>query len=141
MALCEAASLLSSQKFAMETASSMLEIMQEKGVLKSPEGIVVWLEIANNVKVVQFPPGIWHKNNPLCAKEISTVAKILHAVKLGDDEQAAGSRQLSPHFAWRIILSHLSSAVNLAEKKEGAKAAAKASKTFAQFWIEAIDSE
>jgi len=148
---CQAVSLLTHElPSASEVARTMLETMQELGALKTPEGVIIWLELSKHMVNVSFPVQVWHKNNPLHAKEIATVAKILHAVKLSDDEdtkETSGARQVAPHFAWTIILQQVM-AVPTKEKqkknnkkKEGETLESGENKLFKQFWIEAVDSK
>jgi len=129
---------------ASEVARKVLDAMQELGVLKTPEGVVMWLEFAKHMKNVVFPPKVWHKENPLHAKEMATVTKILHSVKLSDDDdtkESSGARQVAPHFAWTIILQHLMSTPDKALKTKTPVTEPGMNKAFKQFWLEAVDGE
>lgn len=134
---------------ASEVARTVLDTMQEHGALKTPEGVIIWLELSKHMENINFPPQVWHKNNPLHAKEIATVAKILHAVKLSDDEdtkETSGARQVAPHFAWTIILQHVMAVPNKEKQKKNNKKKEETmesaeNKLFKQFWTEAVDSK
>lgn len=130
-----------------EVAYQVLVAMNEVKALKTPEGVAIWLEIATHLKT-RFPPGVWHKDNPLSGKEIGTVAKILHSVQLEDDEptSASGTRQMKPHFAWAVILKHsMNTTFASPEVKEKMMKSdhfkLKHTARFGQLWIETVDSE
>lgn len=136
---------------ASETAEKGLETMQGLGALKTPEGVIIWLELSKHMEHVNFPAKVWHKDDPLHAKEIATVSKILHSVKLSDDDdtkETSGARQVAPHFAWKIILQHVMTLPDKASKKKRKKekeqkdsAEQVENKVFKQFWLEAVDSK
>ena len=140
----EAARLMCNELPIAKVAYSIIDAMNECNALKTPEGILVWLEFSSHIDSVarKFPKGIWHKHNPLSGKETGTVVKILHLVKSSDDETSdpSGSRQTSPHFAWEVILQHLMSTDEIKSKGQD-DGKAKAFKNYKQFWTEAIDSK
>jgi DNA polymerase phi len=140
----EAARLMCSELPDAKVACSIIDTMNNCNALKTPEGILVWLEFSSRIEGVgrKFPKGIWHKHNPLSGKEVGTVVKILHLVKSSDEETSdpSGSRQTSPHFAWDVILQHFMGTEGLKSKGED-DGKAKALKNYKQFWTEAIDSE
>jgi len=140
----EAACLICSELPNAKVACNIIDAMSECNALKTPEGILVWLEFSSRIGGVarEFPKGIWHKHNPLSGKEIGTVVKILHFVKSSEEDTSdpSGSRQTSPHFAWEIILQHLMRTDGLKSKRDD-DGRAKALKIYKQFWTEAIDSK
>jgi DNA polymerase phi len=140
----EAARLMCRELPDVNVACSIIDAMNNCNALKTPEGILVWLEFSSHIEGAarKFPKGIWHKHNPLSGKEIGTLVKILHLVKSSDEETSdpSGSRQTSPHFAWDVILQHLMRTDGHKSKGEDDDKA-KALKNYKQFWTEAIDSE
>ncbi|KAK4497760.1 hypothetical protein PRZ48_010413 [Zasmidium cellare] len=113
-----------------ETVRNLINSWLDKGLLKSPEGVVLWLTIKKAFSNVKLPKGQWQHNDPLSSQERPTLGKILqkNAVEAGDEangtkKKQSGARQIRPNFAWEIILGHL--------YKEGEN-------KFSQFWDECV---
>lgn len=113
-----------------ETIRHLINSWIEKGLLKSPEGVVLWSTVKKTFSEVKLPKGQWHHNDPLSSQERSTLSKILqkNAVEAGDEASGAkkkqsGARQIRPGFAWEVILACL--------YKEG-------NNKFSQFWDECV---
>ncbi|KAF2173405.1 hypothetical protein M409DRAFT_15689 [Zasmidium cellare ATCC 36951] len=113
-----------------ETVRNLINSWLDKGLLKSPEGVVLWLTIKKAFPDVKLPKGQWHHNDPLSSQERSTLGKILqkNAVEAGEETNGAakkqsGARQVKPSFVWDVILGYL--------YKEGEN-------KFSQFWDECV---
>lgn len=89
----------------------MLQSWADKGLVKSPEGIAIWLTCKSTLPDIKFPKGHWHHNNPLSAQERPALTKILLKNFVDDDDatrgasKGSGARQSTPNFAWSIVLS------------------------------------
>ncbi|KAH9845802.1 DNA polymerase V-like [Teratosphaeria destructans] len=94
--------------------SSLIDSLNTSGMLKTAEGIAIWLSVASKDTDL-LPKGIWHKKDPLSSDERPTLKKILLGSSVSDAHEPgkgkgmkSGSRQSKPSFAWRVALSHLS---------------------------------
>lgn len=100
---------------------------------KTPGGVAIWLCIKSRFPNSTLPENIWKKDDPLCTKERSNLAKVMsESVSHEPDDNKAkkaksGTWQPRPSFAWNIVLHG-------ALKRES-----KPSK-FRQFWIEVVDN-
>ena len=108
------------------------------GLLKSPEGIAIWIATRRNFPKLKLPPSVYHDDDPLHKKEKSTVARILKegssiSVSEQDDEQTqqsyAGVWNARLNFAWQVVFDEL------AQRSE------KGSFRFADLWKEAVEGE
>ena len=88
---------------------SVLEIASERSMLKTPEGVGLWLLIQGKFLEANLPKGTWHHNSPLSSKERPVLSKLLLEDATGDDFsiKKAGARQSNPSIAWKVILSNL----------------------------------
>ncbi|KXT18424.1 hypothetical protein AC579_8168 [Pseudocercospora musae] len=93
------------------------------GIVKSPEGVALWLAAKKQFPHVKLPKGHWHHSNPLHAQERTILTNVLLKNAVVVDEEAApanntsakgqkkkhssGTRQATPSFAWNVILAHL----------------------------------
>lgn len=109
-----------------QQVSVLLEKLHHAKLLKTSEGLAIWLTAQQMYDTARLPAGVWHKNDPLCAKERSTVVTILkgNSDSTSDDAVTNGTPQSIPSFTWPIVLATLS------KRKD---------KDFTQFWQEAID--
>ena len=96
-------------KLQLSKIQNLIEVASERNMLKTPEGIGLWLLMQDKFPEVKLPKGIWNHNSPLSSKERSALSKILLEDATGDDSstQKAGARQSNPSFVWKIILSNL----------------------------------
>ena len=94
--------------------------------LKTPEGVGLWIAIADYFPGVKLPRDVWHHRNPLSSKERATLSKVMLETSTQDDDakSKAGARQITPSFAWKVLLTEL-------YKTENAK-------SFKHFWIETV---
>lgn len=95
------------KRLTQQRARSVVDALQQKRVLQTPEGVAIWLSLADGFAEV-LPVGVWHKKDPLAPKERLTLKKVLHVNSTDNDGSKSGTRQSQPSFAWRIILSNAS---------------------------------
>lgn len=137
------------------TASSKVEPSQEKHVkkivkkfaaaylMKTPEGVAIWLTARKAYPELHFPKDIWHKRDPLHGKERSALAQVLceskenrssvEAKALAKESKGKSNIKGSnwkpqPNFAWQIVFQEAFQIYDTLSK-------------FQQFWIEVVDSE
>jgi DNA polymerase phi len=90
-------------------AQYVIERAYATNFLKTPEGVGLWLTVQDLFPGVSMPEKVWHKNDPLAAKERQTLSKILLESASEDDtaKNKAGSRQPSPGFVWPVVFNRL----------------------------------
>ena len=114
-----------------ERVQDLLSTLHEHHLLKTPEGVALWLSIGSHWPAV-LPRGVWHKKDPLSSDEALQLRKIMQGGSIAESEQPTngkaskpGARQSQPSFAWKIVLSHLH------QRKE---------KHFKRFWDEVVSN-
>ncbi len=118
----------SGRKLATDRVATVLQVMAEAKLLKTAEGVGIWLSVQQLSPEVAMPSNIWRDNDPLHIKERQTLSKIL--LDLSEDGQpakGAGSRQSLPSFAWPIIFDRLN-------KHRSYQDDDKDSSAFSKFW-------
>lgn len=124
----------------------LLDKLQLNGLSKTPEGIALWIAVQSKTPALDFPPNVWHRDDPLHRKEISKLAEILREGPIidpalnGSDLKATqkGSWNTKLNFAWDVILAELLD-VRPAKAKKGSKDRKRIS--FADFWEQCIESK
>lgn len=100
---------------------SLIASLDSRSLLKSPEGVALWLTAKDNFESIKLPKKIWHHRNPLSSQDRGELTRILlkNAVESKEIEQpqqngegkkkikGSGARQSMPSFAWSVILQHL----------------------------------
>ena len=128
-------------------ALTIAKKMQSFGLVKTPEGVAIWIALRSQYPDAILPVGLWHQESPLGDKERSNLARILREATAASttpdkDENAAHTGQLSakPHFAWQAIISNILSGPP--PKPAGGSGSSDSSNfvTFRQFWIACVDS-
>ncbi|KAK5115714.1 hypothetical protein LTR62_000803 [Meristemomyces frigidus] len=110
-----------------ERVQAVFDALKEAKLLKSAEGVALWLAIREHCPEV-LPNGVWANGDPFAKEDQTNLRKAL----LGDsssgqhDGPKVGSRQHSPGFAWRAVLTHL--------YQHGSV------KTFSRFWSDIISN-
>lgn len=109
----------------------LIDSWAAKNLIKTPEGVALWLTIKTTFPAVKLPKGHWHHNNPLSAQDRPLLTKALLKTEVDADDQfngptkkKSGTRQTMPHLAWAVILSYL-----YERNRE---------KELAQFWEECV---
>lgn len=99
----------------------LIASLDSRGLLKSPEGVALWLTAKDSFQNVKLPKKVWHHRNPLSSQDRGELTRILlkNAVESKEVEQpqqngegkkkmkGSGARQSMPSFAWSVILQHL----------------------------------
>lgn len=117
---------------------ALLEKLCQNGMVKTPEGVAIWLNIRTSFPKVQLPGGVWRDENPLHRKEKVKLSKILKETSTSrpldeSSEQIAqkGNWSSKIHFAWSVVLGELASNMPRRTKSKTVE--------FEEFWREAID--
>ncbi|KAK4548848.1 hypothetical protein LTR36_008621 [Oleoguttula mirabilis] len=109
----------------------LISALREQQLLRTPEGIALWLCIAKHWPEA-LPKDVWQKKDPLSSEELLQVKKIMQGSSTDESQDASigktsqsGTRQSQPSFAWRVVLMELFS------RKE---------KLFRKFWEESVEN-
>ncbi|EME42693.1 hypothetical protein DOTSEDRAFT_54979 [Dothistroma septosporum NZE10] len=109
-----------------DSIRALIDSLKDKDLIRTPEGVAIWMTVKRSFSEVKLPKGVWNHNNPLSSQERATLSKILlkGAADSETTEQPAapngapngtakksrkqaGARQSAPNFAWQVILSYL----------------------------------
>lgn len=107
-------------------------------LLKTPEGVAIWLTTSKLFPEASLPQGVWNHNDPLSGKERVAVAKVLRDNNTDEDSgssKSSGAAQTSPSFAWQVVFGELY------ERHKPSKKAEEKVSDFEKFWVEAVDSK
>lgn len=124
-------------------ARILVDKMIAYGLAKSPEGVALWLGIQTTFPSIALPPSVWQQENPLHRKEKTTLAKVLKEASTAGPPQAEADPTITKkttwssnlHFAWDIVLA------SLLQQDDANQGSWVNSISFADFWIEVVDSE
>lgn len=100
-----------SSQLDLERVEYILEAAASRKLLKTPEGAGLWITVRDLYPHVKLPPNVWRSDDPLSSENLQALAKALAEASDDSDPsaKAGGTRQSAPSFAWKVILSRLSS--------------------------------
>ncbi|KAF2402330.1 hypothetical protein EJ06DRAFT_528437 [Trichodelitschia bisporula] len=110
----------------------ILNLMVQRGMSKTPEGVAIWLTAKAAFPDCQYPLGVWHKDDPLCTKETKTLSNILRQAGPQEEQVKTGTWQAKPGLAWKIVLEKV---IARADKTSGPDVS-----KFQKFWVEVVDN-
>ncbi|KAL6714597.1 DNA-directed DNA polymerase [Lecanora helva] len=128
----------------LDYIESLFEKLKHNKLLKTPEGVAIWISAKSEFSGVHFPPDVWKHGNPLSKEEKSSLARILREGGLIEEPHDASESKILQkgnwipkiNFAWDVIIAKLLQAGPAKEKpKETGNISFKA------FWEECIDTE
>jgi DNA polymerase phi len=128
--LCNYLESESSAESVGKEAQILLSSWLQKGLVKSPEGVALFLLCKKKFPAVKLPKNCWHNNDPISSQERSVLTKILLQNSIDEDDassngvKASGARQSSPNFAWTVVLAHFFEIEDVM--------------SFSQFWSECV---
>ncbi|OJD36988.1 dna polymerase v [Diplodia corticola] len=117
-------------------AKRIIDGICSEGLAKTPEGVAVWLTAQSAFPNMEFPQGVWHKEDPLSTKDRQSLANVMkeNFAKTADGatengkKVKSGSSQTTLNFAWDVVISSfLQKYVEFRPK-------------FANFWIDIVDN-
>ena len=117
-----------SKKADAKYIEAILSGVVEHNLVKTPEGVAIWLAALEVPTKLKFPPGVWQHGSPVHIKEKAALSKIMKGSsdpKAEAESQKSGVWNPKLHFAWEIILP---------------KMYAQDASTFADIWTEVVDS-
>jgi DNA polymerase phi len=137
---------LASQNADVKYSESVIEIISSKDIVKSPEGVAIWLLVQDSFPTAKLPQELWKYNNdPLDRRDMSTLVKIMKQASEAEEGSQSASTSVwnsKLHFAWDAILKRLHDTKPGDDKQEKRdKKKKKESRiTFEEFWKEVVDS-
>ncbi|KAF2195428.1 hypothetical protein K469DRAFT_681743 [Zopfia rhizophila CBS 207.26] len=140
--LYEAVKSLDSKPAFATCAQEMVKRLSSFQLVNTPEGVAIWLAVRANFPSSVLPEHIWHKKDPLSKKDRIRLAKILKEDFQTTSENGSilsvksASANPNPIFVWNIVLSE----VLQRDQKQGSDQAGSKTGHFAQFWMDAVDS-
>lgn len=105
----------------LDYANSLLEKLVEYDLVKTPEGVAIWLAVRSKWLDASYPPNVWHNDDPLHRKEMRALADVLKEggkKSQPEDEDAhraakTGTWYANANFAWgrvfRAVLARCAS--------------------------------
>ena len=129
--LSEATEVLNGVTNGKVYAQRIIDRLQESGLVKTPEGVAIWIRARQSFPELDMPKRFFHKENPLDRKETLSLARILkesssEAESREDSTQIRGMWYPKPHFAWDVVFK-----ASLDEQST--------SVSFSELWSEAVD--
>lgn len=124
-------------------AQRIIDMLYTNSLCKTPEGVAIWIVAQSEGLPIQYPSGVWHRDNPLHHKEKATIAKLLKEGPVIEGAQSSAKAKVAHqdnwttnlHFAWDVILSRLLQTPILQKKSKSRDLMG-----FAEFWEECVDS-
>lgn len=140
---------LAAQKADVKFAETALGHVHANDMVKSPEGVAIWLAVKDTYPTATFPSNCWKHDDPLNTREQASLSKVMkESSKDADSNQGkeqqglktSGSWNPKLHFAWDVILTKFYevSATNGASKDRSSKSSRLG---FREFWTEVVDSK
>ena len=130
----------------LKHAQLILDKLHENGLLKTSEGVAIWIALQSKFSSLRFPREVWHREDPMNHKEMTVLAKILKEAPVKEDangqvdfnnlQKGAWSSKL--HFAWDVILTKLLN-TDLSIHSKGSKKSKRVD--FAAFWERCVDGK
>ena len=132
-------------------ALDMVEKLTAHKLIRTPEGLAIWLEVSEAFPDAKLPKHIWKHRDPLSKKDISLLADVLKDAKTRDNSdedehksqgKAIWSAQL--HFAWDVVLSRLyqqTEPISKAHVNGNKGKSDHKSVDLDTFWIKAVDGK
>ncbi|KKY23009.1 putative dna polymerase [Phaeomoniella chlamydospora] len=131
-----------SSQIGSDVAETILSALNSHKLIRSPEGVAIWLAVTQKFPKAMLPRDVWKHDNPLHKKENALLAKVMRdATPRGDDEskgqeaQGSATWNATLHFAWPAVLRILYENID----KDGESTKSKLI-PFEQFWAEVVDA-
>lgn len=134
-------------------AEELLRILQESSLLHTSNGLAVWLQALTSSPHINFPRGVWKKNDPFALDELSRLAKVLSgdsSLVDADDEaldektnaSTRGVPRREPHFVWHLVFRALISKDKVGSARRTGEDAARSGRDWVKaFWGLAVDGK
>lgn len=132
--------------FAIDT----IEQLAAHKLIRTPEGVAIWLTTARLFPHAQLPKSVWPHGDPLARKDVNVLANLLKDAR-AQSEQTDGELELEGsarwsanlHFAWDVVLSELfGETANQETAQKGGHTNPKDKRVpFELFWKTVVDGE
>ncbi|KAL1995975.1 hypothetical protein VTN49DRAFT_510 [Thermomyces lanuginosus] len=135
---------LASQKDDVKYAEALIEEIRAQDLIKTPEGVALWLAVKDAFPGAALPENIWKHNDPLDSREKHVLTKVMKESSSADEDSQNGVAKNQTgvwnpkvHFAWDAILSRISEPSSRDKSKEKTKSSRL---SFSDFWTEIVDN-
>ncbi|ODM17452.1 hypothetical protein SI65_07127 [Aspergillus cristatus] len=132
---------LSSQKVDSKYVEAALERLSSFGLVRTPEGVAIWLAAKDLFPKANFPGKAWKHDDPLDARERNQLAKVLKESSVETENENQENKPKSTgvwnsklHFAWDAVLSMIPAAKETKSKKDSSRL------SFLDFWTDVVDN-
>jgi DNA polymerase phi len=138
LVLCDSIKALSTLSLGSSFLQSCLFKLHDSGLLKSPEGVAVWLTVQKSTPTFNgFPKDVWienHPNDPRNRRELSKAMREQYEADVDETQglERSGFWQQSIHFSWALVLQQ-----GMSEGSEVRQSYDK----FRDLWIGLVDGE
>ena len=124
-------------------ALSVIEKLTSHKLIRTPEGLAIWLEVSQAFPDAKLPKDVWRHRDPLSKKDITLLADVLKDAKIrsnsDEDEHKSQGRAMwsaQLHFAWDVVLARLYELENHKSHKKDHKVI-----DLSEFWIKAVEGK
>ena len=116
--------------------------MKTNNLIRTPEGVAVWLEVKNCYPNAALPKHVWKHRDPLHKEESAALAEVMKDAKAKQQPdptesaapQGAGTWSQQLHFSWDVVFRelYLSADTNVKDSTNRI--------IFKNFWTDVVDS-
>ena len=138
-------SYLRSSDLEADFAVAVIEALKTNNLVRTPEGVAVWLEVKDCYPNAALPKHVWKHRDPLHKEESTALAEVMKDAKAKQQPeptesaapQGAGTWNQQLHFSWDVVLRglYLSADANAHVKRLNERM------TLKRFWNDVVDSE
>jgi DNA polymerase phi len=137
-------SFVRSSNLEPEFALAVVESLKANNLVRTPEGVAVWLEVRTSYPEATLPKHIWKHRNPLCKAEVTSLSEVMKDAKAKQQQsesgesnasQGAGTWSQQLHFSWEVILRELFLPASHDQKASSERI------SFVKFWADVVDGE
>lgn len=136
-------SYLLSSDLKFEFALAIIESMEANNLVRTPEGVAVWLRVRSCYPETALPKHVWKHRDPLSKAEADSLSEVMKDARAKPQPessdpsapQGAGTWSQQLHFSWDVILRDICLPASGDEKVSNKRM------TFEKFWANVVDSE
>ena len=75
--LCDSVRTITSVSTEQRPLDDLVEKLRATNLIRTPEGVAIWLTIRSLASEFRLPKGIWRDQDPLCVPELPSLAKVM----------------------------------------------------------------
>lgn len=148
---------LANQNLSHDYAERLVQKLYDHGLARTSEGVAIWIAIINHFPRISVPKNVWHHDDPVSSKNMSTLASVLredYAHVLGDAPKSGekpqddgpsskmknnrgGAIRAASSFAWQVVIDHTFKRTQKRKPDPGATAQL----AFSKLWNTVVDGQ